>query len=75
MNKEQIMNEKIGQMIGVISSEMYRMGLKKPIHGIFRVNVEYGFMKKVKSVNVENEIRVEFRGEFPLAKQFVGEVG
>lgn len=75
MNKEQIMNEKIGQMIGVISSELYRMGLKKPIHGIFRVNVEYGFIKKVKSVNVENEIRVEFRGEFPLAKQFVGERG
>ena len=69
------MDDQIDKTINRIASELSDMGLGKSIHGIFRVNVKYGFMHKPKSVDVENEIRVEDKGEFPLASKFVGPSG
>lgn len=69
------MDDQIGKTINTIASELSDMGLGKSIHGIFRVNVKYGFLHKTKSVDVENEIRVEDNGQFPLARKFVGPGG
>ena len=69
------MDDQIGKTINTIASELSDMSLGKSIHGIFRVNVKYGFMHKTKSVDVENEIRVDDNGEFPLASKFVGPSG
>ena len=69
------MDDQIGKTINRIASELSDMGLGKSIHGIFRVNVKHGFLHKTKSVDVENEIRVEDNGEFPLVSKFVGPSG
>lgn len=68
-------DDQLGKTINTIASELLDMGLGKSIHGIFRVNVKYGFLHKTKSVDVENEIRVEDNGQFPLARKFVGPSG
>ena len=68
-------DDQLGKTINTIASELLDRGLGKSIHGIFRVNVKYGFLHKTKSVDVENEIRVEDNGQFPLARKFVGPSG
>lgn len=69
------MDEQVIDLINTIALELSDMGLGKAIHGIFRVKIKYGFMNRVKSVKIENEIRVNDNGEFPLAQKFVGVSG
>lgn len=69
------MDDRTSEIINIIATELFDMGLGRSIYGIFQLDIKYGFMHKTKSVELRNEIRVDDNGEFPLANKFVGPSG
>ena len=66
------MDDRTSEIINIIATELFDMGLGRSIYGIFQLDIQYGFMHKTKSVELKNEIRVDAGGKFPLASDFVG---